>query len=128
MKRNYVALVIGLVFALSAMICLYSRIEFRFASAAVIGKVVHNTHGGHHPRIAFESQSGQRIEFRSGSWTSLEPGQNVPVRYRPDDPRSTATIDSFAELYWLPVLLASMAALWIIGGLRGIPFQRGRYS
>jgi hypothetical protein len=127
MKRNFGALAIGLCLAVATAFVLKSKIDFVQSSLTSIGRVTQLTHGGHHPRISFASRTGEVFEFPTGSWLSREVGDSVAVRYSRNDPESSATIDSFLELYWLPLWLGAMAALCILGGVRGTPFKQGRY-
>ncbi|OLL33149.1 hypothetical protein BTH42_04210 [Burkholderia sp. SRS-W-2-2016] len=102
-------------------------IEFYKSSAVTEGQIVRLEFGGHHPLVAFDATDGKRYEASTNTWRSVEVGQLVPVRYRPDNPRRSAKLDRFVDLWKPTMFLALLTSLCVIGGLSGKPFKGGRY-
>ena len=73
----------------------------------------------YYPRVRFVTQSGDVIEFTSSSGTSppaFEVGEAVSVLYEPTSP-GNARINSFFQLWLLPIILGGMGSVFgIIGG------------
>ncbi|WP_321818264.1 MULTISPECIES: DUF3592 domain-containing protein [unclassified Paraburkholderia] len=126
LKFNYGALVIGLCIAIWTLFSLSGQIAFVKSSVVTQGKVVRLNYGEHHPQILFVTQTGERISI-PGSFVSAEVGDSVRVRYDPDNPRASAVIDSFSNL-WLETLISSVFMIaFLYAGLTGQEF-RPRYG
>ena len=125
-KRNYIALLIGLILVVCAAFAFSSRLDFVRSSVVTEGKVIRLNHGEHHPEVAFVNQAGERTSFPA-SFITADVGDTVPVRYVPAMPRETAEIDNFMNIWFEPVLLGVFAAAFLFAGWTGQEF-RGRYG
>lgn len=75
--------------------------------------------GTAHPVVRFQTADGAVIEFRSrvgSSPPSYQVGDEVPVLYRPENPRD-ARIESFVDLYLAGTILGGIAV--VFGGVAG---------
>jgi Protein of unknown function (DUF3592) len=71
----------------------------------------------YYPVVKFEPKQGEVIEFESNSGSnppSYKIGQTVPVLYEQNNPQS-AQINSFFDLWFLPIFLVMMGS--IFGGI-----------
>lgn len=88
----------------------------RFIKDSIVapGRVASLNAGGAHPEIEFTTAVGQKVSYPQGGWIGgYKPGDWVRVRYRPEAPRQTATLDRFGALWFWPTLLL----LFGVGGL-----------
>ena len=122
-QRNYLALAIGIVLSIVTAYCAISRIEFLASSEVATGKVVSLKFGAHHPEITFDAGAGKKYETTVSTWKFVDVGQAIQIRYSLDDPRSSATINTFADLWNYILLVAFLASMFLIGGIRGKPFK-----
>lgn len=125
-KRNYVALLIGLILAVCAVVAFSGRLDFVRSSVTTEGKVIRLSHGSRHPEITFVTQTGERTTFPASFMTAAV-GDTVRVRYNPAMPRETAEIDGFVNIWFEPLLLSVFAAAFLFGGWTGREFK-GRYG
>ncbi|CAN0622237.1 conserved protein of unknown function [Burkholderia multivorans] len=122
-ELNYLALAIGIALSIVTAYCVISRIEFLASSEVSTGKVVSLKFGAHHPEITFDAGAGKNYETTVSAWKFVDVGQAVQIRYSSDDPRSSAILNTFVDLWNYILLLAFLAILFLIGGLRGKPFK-----
>lgn len=125
-KRNYLALLIGLILVVCAGFAFSSRLDFVQSSVRTEGRVIRLNHGAHHPEVAFVTRTGERTSFPA-SFITADVGDMVQVRYNPAMPRETAEIDSFTNIWFEPILLGVFAAAFLFAGWTGQEF-RGRYG
>lgn len=124
-RLNYPALAVGACLAVALLFCVAWKIEYLTMTEVATGKVTHLDFGGHHPEIAFQARDGRLYERPISSLWSVQPGQAVQIRYEPDDPTLSATMDTFADL-WVGILfLATLTGGFLVGGMRGLPFKGG---
>lgn len=86
-KFNYVALVIGVGFAIAGGYSTSNALDFIKSSATAEGVVIETTFGPHHPEIAFTTLSGEQIKFSGNGFITQHIGDRVRVRYLPDNPQ-----------------------------------------
>ena len=87
-------------------------------AARTDGVVVALNAGGSHPQIEFALPDGRRISYPQGGMIfGYAPGDQVRVLYRPGDPAGTASIDSFGALWFRPLLLGFLSAVFALGAL-----------
>jgi hypothetical protein len=70
--------------------------------------------GVYRPVISFQTEKGENIEFKSGAGSnppSYRKGDRVNVRYDPENPYHSS-IDSFFNLWFLPLLLSVMGFIF----------------
>ncbi|REG49931.1 hypothetical protein B0G80_6345 [Paraburkholderia sp. BL6669N2] len=121
--RNYLAFVIGACLLLALIFCVTAKIEYLTTSEITKGKVVRLNSGVHHPEVSFEARDGQIYVLSMSSLSGVNPGESVRVRYTEDDPVTSASIDSLADIWMGILLLAILTACFIVGGMRGLPFK-----
>ena len=80
-----------------------------------------NTTKNRYPVVQFQDNNGTTIEFKSSSSTSggISIGENVEVRYLPDNPKKARISSSFMDLWGLSVFFGIFGV--VLSGL-GIPF------
>jgi len=122
-KFNYLALVIGFCVAIICAGTALHTLAFVNASVTTDGVVVGVPFGPYHPQVAFTTSSGERIEFPAGGLVHQNMGDRVRVRYVPDNPFASAKIDTVWSVWDFPIVLFAFAALWILVGVRNIPFK-----
>ncbi len=85
-------LVIGLGGTIAAGSMAWQRWQFRTGSALVEGRLVAQSRG---PEVLFRAADGSvhRVHGLQGSQSDRQPGDAVPVRYRPDDPARAVIAD-----------------------------------
>ncbi|WP_143809107.1 DUF3592 domain-containing protein [Paraburkholderia susongensis] len=123
-QYNYVALAIGGALLALAMFVGLNTMDFYRTSAVGIAKVVRLNAGGYHPQIEFDAANGQHYRLAASSWHSVEIGQKIRIRYDADDPRASVTIDSIVDIWIWFLFLLFLAATFLIGGIRGLGFER----
>ncbi|WP_322045620.1 DUF3592 domain-containing protein [Paraburkholderia sp. J67] len=122
-RFNYPALLIGFVVAIICAITAFHTLEFLSTSVTADGVVTHLPFGPYHPQVSFTTSSGEQIEFPAGGFVHQNLGDRVRVRYVPDKPFSSAKIDTVWSIWDFPIVLFAFAALWILVGVRNIPFK-----
>ncbi|GAA6623207.1 DUF3592 domain-containing protein [Scytonema sp. NUACC26] len=73
----------------------------------------------YHPVVRFTTNSGEPTIFEAGGSNppAFTLGQQVEVRYSPQNPKE-ASIDSWFELWFLPVIITSTSLVFVlIGGI-----------
>lgn len=122
-KLNYVALGIGICFVIAAAFSTYDALKFLNSSVIAEGIVVGTPFGPHHREITFATQRGEQIRFSGSGFITQHVGDQVRVRYVPDDPRPSAQVDKFGSIWDGPVTYWGMTFLWILAALRNVPFN-----
>jgi hypothetical protein len=125
-KFNYVAIVVGVCITIWTLFSLSEELAFVNSSVVTQGTVVKLDYGERHPQISFVTKAGVRVAF-PGSFVSAEVGDNVRVRYNPNNPRASAEIDSFYNLWLETIISAVFAISFLCAGLTGQKF-RPRYE
>ncbi len=126
MKRiNYYALATGIILSIITAYCIILKVEFLMSSEVATGKVINLKSGAHRPRIKFDAKGGQNYEISASTWQSLEPGDSVQIRYSPDDPRMSASVNTILDQWAYILFLSALTAGFIDGGLRGEPLRKG---
>jgi len=118
-KSNYIALGIGTALSIATAVSIYWQADFVESSLTARGEVVRLNAGGHHPEIAFVTKAGDRTSFPAGSFTSVEIGDAVPVRYDPAAPRETARIDTLFGIWNEQIFLGALTVLMLLAGRTG---------
>lgn len=122
-KYNYLALMFGAVLAAGAAYSAWSTLAYIGSTQATEGVVVATPIGPHHPYVVFTDANGNQIRFSANGDISQEVGDRVTVRYSQEDPRRSATIDTFRSRWTDPFMLALVAMGFIVAGVRNIPFR-----
>jgi hypothetical protein len=119
---------IGSIFLIVGIIITLNTRSFVAKSVTTQGTVIdliRRTSGSsrssvYYPMIQFTTSSGDRIIFEANSGSSqpaFKKDQQVEVLYNPQQPNS-AVINSWAELWLLPVICTAMGSLFVlIGGI-----------
>ncbi|HKS29886.1 MAG TPA: DUF3592 domain-containing protein [Pyrinomonadaceae bacterium] len=126
--------IIGLGLLVASVFVYLNTRNFINASAKAQGTVIAHAQGRssdgdvtYAPVISFRTESGQTVEFKSGtSSTSASPpvGQQVEVLYNPQRPEE-AEINSFSSLWALNIILAGLGAgFFIVGTIVFMVFRR----
>ncbi|KWF17608.1 DUF3592 domain-containing protein [Burkholderia pseudomultivorans] len=120
------AIVIGVGFLIAAAFSVQSTREFLRTSIVVPGRVVKLNAGGYHPEIEFVTKSGERISYPQGGIliAAMTVGQDVEVRYLPEQPIPTATVNTFRAIWDMPIFLATMGLGAILVGLLNLPSRK----
>ncbi|MBN3803214.1 hypothetical protein GXB81_09120 [Paraburkholderia sp. Ac-20336] len=126
MKRsyNYVALAIGGVLLIMAALVGLNTMVFYRTSAVGIARVARLNTGNHHPQIEFDATNGQHYRLPASSWQAVEIGQKLRIRYSADAPRASVVIDSIIDIWIWFFFLLFLAAMFLIGGVRDLRFER----
>ncbi len=114
MLKAIAMLTIGALISLGAVASAIGVLRFVRESSVADGRVASLNAGGSHPEIEFTA-NGQKLSYPQGGWVGgYKPGDAVRVRYRPEAPRVTATVDRFGALWFWPILLAllGLGGLW----------------
>jgi hypothetical protein len=122
-RRNYFALVVGGILAIVTVLIMVDRISFYRTSIVSVAKVSHLNAGGHHPEIVFNAMSGQRYELPASSWWSVTAGQEVAIRYDPDDPGATVVIDSVFNIWIWAALPLILSIVFLVTAIKGESFD-----
>ncbi|CAN0627437.1 conserved protein of unknown function [Burkholderia multivorans] len=123
-RRNYLALGIGITLSIITTYCIILKIEFLMSSELTTGEVVKLEFGGHHPEIKFSASNGQHYKVSIGSRWSVAAGQTVEIRYAPNDPKMSATLNTLLDIWDYTIVAAFLSAAAIITGLRGESLRR----
>ncbi|KOE25234.1 MULTISPECIES: DUF3592 domain-containing protein [Burkholderia cepacia complex] len=120
------AIVIGVGFLIAAAFSVQSTREFLRTSIVVPGRVVKLNAGGYHPEIEFVTKSGEHVSYPQGGIliAAMEVGQDVEVRYLPEQPIPTATVNTFRAIWDMPIFLATMGLGAILVGLMNLPSRK----
>ncbi|MGO4869733.1 MAG: DUF3592 domain-containing protein [Roseiarcus sp.] len=85
------------------------------------GVVVSLFASGTHPNIEFTSATGRKINYTQGGFIfGYRTGDRVNVLYLPDDPNQPPCIDSLSALWFMEIILFSLAVLFLVGGFQKI--------
>ncbi|RQR79221.1 DUF3592 domain-containing protein [Burkholderia sp. Bp9012] len=90
------------------------------ASVVVPGQVVALNAGPHHPQISFVTKTGKTISYPQNGFVTLHVGDPVQVRYLPQDPEISATLNQFGALYDTTIFLILMASCFLVVGVGGL--------
>lgn len=113
----------GLVLIAGAAFQGYQTNRFVQNASVGAGKVTRLLAGGSHPEIAFETGTGETIEYAQGGLIfGFSQGEPVQVLYEPADARGTATIRTFGALWGEAGLLAFLG-LAVLGWGASILFM-----
>jgi Protein of unknown function (DUF3592) len=124
MTKAFIAIAIGIGCLIAAIFTIHSTRDFLRSSVVVPGRVIALNAGGSHPQIAFVTQSGEAISYPQGGMIfGVKIGDAVQVRYLPETPRQSATLDRFGALWDTTLFLAVLGSAAIVCGLR--PYRRG---
>ncbi|SAK54356.1 hypothetical protein AWB80_01977 [Caballeronia pedi] len=122
-KINWDAIFVGCFCFVLQLPFLPSTLEFRLYSVVTYGTVVKLNAGGFHPEIEFTTSDGERVSFAGSTTVHTEVGDRVEIRYRLKDPYG-AEVNNELSVWGIHTFLTAMAALFIIGGLYGMPLSR----
>jgi hypothetical protein len=107
----------GLVLIAGAAFQGYQTNRFVQDASVSAGKVTRLLAGGSHPEIAFETGSGETVEYPQGGLIfGFSQGDPVQVLYEPGDAKGTATIRSFGALWGEAGLLAFLGLAVLVWG------------
>lgn len=113
---------IGSIFAITGIIVAVNTRSFVVTSVKAPGTVTSFIRSSkvHYPVVKFTPSSGDPITFESNSGSNppaFKQGQQVEVLYNPQQP-SSAMINSWGELWLLPIIFTAMGSLFLlIGGI-----------
>ncbi|WP_347928897.1 DUF3592 domain-containing protein [Pseudomonas helvetica] len=103
------------------------RREFLAHAQTADGIVSHLNAGGSHPEIAFTTSSGEKISYPQGGFIfGYQQDQPVRVYYLPEQPASSAVVDTPAALWATPGVLGCIGLLFTLAGLLRVIRQCGR--
>ncbi|MEK7898137.1 DUF3592 domain-containing protein [Burkholderia contaminans] len=118
--------VIGIGFLIAAGFSVHATREFLRTSIVVPGRVVKLNAGGYHPEIEFVTKAGQHVSYPQGGLliSAMTVGQDVEVRYLPEQPIPTATVNTFRAIWDMPIFLLTMGLGAIVVGLLNLPSRK----
>jgi hypothetical protein len=116
--RAVLALVIGPLMCICAALVIQVTAEFMRSSVTTQGHIVRLTYGKHHADAAFQTSSGERIEFPVSSMRSMTVGEVVGVRYDPANPNAGPQVDSLLSIWAFPMLFGSAGIALVLSGAR----------
>ncbi|WP_322091683.1 DUF3592 domain-containing protein [Paraburkholderia bannensis] len=83
----------AVVFLFSAASATSETLDFLRSSILVSGRVVDLPHGPNHPKITFTTKAGEQVSYtQNGFGFDMGVGDEVQVRYLPEDPKSSARL------------------------------------
>lgn len=97
--KGFLFLLIGVALAIGACMSAIHTDSFLRTSLVAQGRVVALNAGKHHPEIAFTTQDGRDISYPQGGFVSMDIGEQVQIRYLPENPRSSASVDRFFPIW-----------------------------
>jgi hypothetical protein len=109
--------------------------RFTHVATSADGVVDHLNAGGSHPQVTFVTTAGKSVSYPQGGFVfGARPGDKVSVLYLPDDPVSTARINTFGSLWFGSLLLFALgvgilacgASMKATAGQAGIKSVGGR--
>lgn len=125
MLKGISGIVIGIVFLAAAIVAACSTVNFIQSSILVQGRVVKLNAGGSHPEIEFLARDGKKISYpQGGTIFGMRVGDDVQVRYLPDAPRASATVNRFGALWDKVIFFAFMALVFSLFGFLNLPPPR----
>jgi Protein of unknown function (DUF3592) len=73
--------------------------------------------GGSHPQVNFTAPANGEISIPQGGFIGgYRRGDKVQVLFDPGNPAGTATIDAFGAVWFWPLLLGGIGAVFLVGG------------
>jgi hypothetical protein len=125
MFKAVFAIAIGIGLLVVAAFTARSNWEFLQTSIIVPGEVVRLNAGGSHPQIEFLTKAGEHISYPQGGMIyGMKVGDRVNVRYLPDTPSQSATVDKFGAVWNWTLLTLIMGVGAIIAGLMNLPSRQ----
>ncbi|WP_321872997.1 DUF3592 domain-containing protein [Burkholderia ubonensis] len=125
MFKAVAAIVAGIGFLIATAFTVQSTREFLRTSIVVPGQVTKLKFGGYHPEIEFVTKAGEHILYPQGGITSkMKVGDRAEVRYLPENPLPTATIDRFDAIWGNTVFFAALGMGFIVCGLLNLPSRQ----
>lgn len=119
------AVVIGICFFVAAAFVAQSTREFLRTSIVVPGQVVRLNAGGYHPQIEFVTRAGEPVSYpQGGILTRMKVGDRPEVRYSPDNPIPTATVNTFEAIWGNTLFFGVLGVAFIVGGLLSLPSKK----
>lgn len=113
---------IGIGFIVAAIISAHFTHEFLRASIVASGHVVRLNAGGYHPQIEFMTKAGELISYPQGGLiTKMIVGEQIDVRYLPDSPMHSATIDTFVAIWDMTIVFSFLGVFATTCGLLSLP-------
>jgi Protein of unknown function (DUF3592) len=114
----------GVLFALGGLALLAlairsARDAYAFVQTAshADGVVAELNAGGSHPQINFAVPAKGEISIPQGGLIGgYRPGDKVRVLFDVTDPQGTATIDTFGAVWFWPLMLGGIGAMFLVGG------------
>ncbi|RQT27851.1 DUF3592 domain-containing protein [Burkholderia contaminans] len=114
--KGGLAVLTGTVLLVFAAVDFQSTRDFMRESIVVPGRVVRLDYGPHHPDIVFTTRAGERVEYPQGGEVDVHLGEAVEVRYRPAEPRMSATMNTFGALWGGAMTLGIAGTLFVLTG------------
>src|SRR5690348_3596358 len=125
MFKAIAASTIGAGFLIVAALTAQSTREFIRSSIVVPVHVVKLNAGGSHPQVEFVTKAGERISYPQGGMIyGMKMGEQVSVRYLPDSPSRSATIDQFGAVWNWTITTVIIGVGAIVAGLMNLPSRR----
>jgi len=123
-KLSFIA--VGLILLVLAAAIGISVRRFTQVATSADGVVARLNAGGSHPQIDFVTATGQKVSYPQGGLIfGARVGDHVHVLYRPDNPLSSARVDRFGTLYFVPMLLAALGVVLLICSANAGPSNSG---
>ncbi|WP_321818333.1 MULTISPECIES: DUF3592 domain-containing protein [unclassified Paraburkholderia] len=95
-----IAFLAAVVFLFSAVSATSDTLDFLRSSTLVSGRVVDLPHGPNHPKITFITKAGEQVSYtQNGFDFDMGVGDEVQVRYLPEDPKSSARLDRVGAMW-----------------------------
>jgi hypothetical protein len=117
--------VVGVGFLIAAAVSVQSTREFLRTSIVVPGEVVRLNAGGYHPQIDFVTKAGEHISYpQGGIFSKMKVGERAEIRYQPENPIPTATLNRFDTIWGSLVFFTVMGCGFIVCGLVNLPWRK----
>lgn len=115
----------GIVVTVIALILLLIALRIGMQTQAFVqralradGTVTELNAGGSHPQIRFIAADKTEVSYPQGGFIfGFKQGDKVIVLYAPADPAGTATVDTLGAVWFTPLLLTGLGALFLAIGL-----------
>ncbi len=105
-------------FLIAAAVTTFDTIDFLQASVIVPGQVTRLPYGTNHPRITFVTKTGTRVSYTlNGFGFNMGPGDDVQVRYLPEDPRSSARLNRLGAIWESSIGWGILGVGFALGGI-----------
>ncbi|SKA36203.1 Protein of unknown function [Enhydrobacter aerosaccus] len=118
--------VIGIGLLIAAGFSVHATLGFLRTSIVAPGRVVKLNAGGYHAEIEFVTKAGEHVSYPQGGIliAAMMVGQDVEVRYLPEQPIPTATVNTFRAIWDTSIFFLTIGLGAIAVGLMNLPSRK----